>query len=1002
MEPVTDTEFLSQRLKGYEEFSDYCTGYCVTHVDEFIADFMLATDTYFIRESFHQRGTSKRLKKDEPTCRTLRLQHECGLVPISFTGFLFQIIGNQTWNCNVVNPQKKKTRKRKKGSSGVCTATIQVRTVRAYPEHTLDFKLKNCKDSIAAVKSQLMVDLTRGKEVETKIIHFCRFSLSAAHKDHITQPSSVRIDSRVLAKIKVLANSGFHDANEMSLVISDYVLNTLFAGSEDSEKPTPENKRYFPPKKLLQRHIGSSVGRVKQLPGYVNPLARKETKSLDNPVVHDISEICNSSPVKRTHSAIGVGMIAIHLGAGFHSRERWPLYKQLCEQTCTKVNKKLKDGITAGEAVALAVKLLEDSQLTNAGFGSNLTEDGRVECDASVMDASMLTSNAGSVTYGAVSCVGEIKNPVMAAYELANQQAKGSRLSLGRIPPCSLSGQGAEKWARAHGVEMCDEKNLISESAYKTWQKYQRRLLEHILRGSKTRNKQQDNREEHEVFDAASRLDTVGAVALDIHGKVASAASSGGLLMKLSGRVGQAATYGCGCWAENGSIAKPSVAVCTTGCGEQLVYAMAAKKCADNLMTDDQPYTAVQNTLLNDVLQTPFLNSDCEKQAGILALHEVNDGLESAIEVVWGHTTSSMIIGHMSTKDKVPEVVVSRLPSSAVAGKSVSVSGTWIKVLGEDTQPKKSPDIIAEIGIMQMDGNSDSVFDEEDLDPLYIASKDGGLDETDCSVTLSAAFNRKEIPEFEKTIEERWKLRKEKNPRLFNGQKFRVHSVEEKNGKLNFNLGITCYRDYMETNWAPEVKYLQEKGTANHFNSQAYLSEPLGVAAIIATSDDQVIFQQRNHWLAEGAGQMDVPGGHPEPSEAYKENVEGPIPIDSLFDVNVLKEIFESIQKEVRDEVNIPLSDLEKPKLLGLVRNRLSGGRAVAYFYIKCNLTSSAVRSLYSKGGAETDESTLLTFLPEKGIPHLQQDDLVFWNQLCQNGKAACTIYSIFKLKRFL
>uniref|UniRef100_F6YV56 Uncharacterized protein n=1 Tax=Ciona intestinalis TaxID=7719 RepID=F6YV56_CIOIN len=274
--------------------------------------------------------------------------------------------------------------------------------------------------------------------------------------------------------------------------------------------------------------------------------------------------------------------VAIHIGAGFHSRERWPLYKQLCEQTCTKVNKKLKDGITAGEAVALAVKLLEDSQLTNAGFGSNLTEDGRVECDASVMDA-------GSVTYGAVSCVGEIKNPVMAAYELANQQAKGSRLSLGRIPPCSLSGQGAEKWARAHGVEMC---------VYV-----------------------QDNREEHEVFDAASRfvefiqmhvgsgaakknnfnldkiiregftlpnksnhkLDTVGAVALDIHGKVASAASSGGLLMKLSGRVGQAATYGCGCWAENGSIAKPSVAVCTTGCGEQLVYAMAAKKCADNL-----------------------------------------------------------------------------------------------------------------------------------------------------------------------------------------------------------------------------------------------------------------------------------------------------------------------------------------------------------------------------------------------------------------------------------
>uniref|UniRef100_H2YNZ5 Uncharacterized protein n=1 Tax=Ciona savignyi TaxID=51511 RepID=H2YNZ5_CIOSA len=239
------------------------------------------------------------------------------------------------------------------------------------------------------------------------------------------------------------------------------------------------------------------------------------------------------------------------------------------------------------------------------------------------MDTSMLTSKVGNVTYGAVSCVSKITNPVLAAFELAKQQATGLSLSLGRISPCCLSAQGAEKWSRAHGVEMCEERELVSESAYKTWKKYQKRLMQQILQGSKNVNESTNDKKD--ATDIEQRFDTVGAVALDIRGKVASAASSGGLLMKLSGRVGQAATYGCGCWAEIGAGPKPSIAVSTTGCGEQLIYAMAAKKCADNLISDDQPYNAVQTTLLNDFLKSPILNSDCEKQAGILALHEINN-----------------------------------------------------------------------------------------------------------------------------------------------------------------------------------------------------------------------------------------------------------------------------------------------------------------------------------------------------------------------------------------
>ena len=89
----------------------------------------------------------------------------------------------------------------------------------------------------------------------------------------------------------------------------------------------------------------------------------------------------------------------------------------------------------------------------------------------------------------------------------------------------------------------------------------------------------------------------------------------------------------------------------------------------------------------------------------------------------------------------------------------------------------------------------------------------------------------------------------------------------------------------METNWSADVKLLHEKGEracgnpqvrlhqkivtscyCNNLLSQAYLAEPLGVAAVVATSDGQAIFQRRSRWVAEEAGKIDVPGGHPEPS----------------------------------------------------------------------------------------------------------------------------------------
>ncbi|VAH54552.1 unnamed protein product [Triticum turgidum subsp. durum] len=124
---------------------------------------------------------------------------------------------------------------------------------------------------------------------------------------------------------------------------------------------------------------------------------------------------------------------------------------------------------TSLDAVAAAIRVLEDDPITNAGRGSSLTESGQVECDASIMDGT-----TGS--YGAVGAVKGVKNPIQVALHLAKEQMSGSSL-LGRIPPMFLVGEGAFQWAKCKGmdiIETTSEDNnwLVTENAKAQWVKY--------------------------------------------------------------------------------------------------------------------------------------------------------------------------------------------------------------------------------------------------------------------------------------------------------------------------------------------------------------------------------------------------------------------------------------------------------------------------------------------------------------------------------------------------
>ena len=205
--------------------------------------------------------------------------------------------------------------------------------------------------------------------------------------------------------------------------------------------------------------------------------------------------------------------IAIHAGAGSLSRTGMSAAQEADYRD--GLGAALDAGLavldargTSLDAVIAAVRVLEDNPLFNAGRGAVLNRDGVAELDASVMEGRTLAA-------GAVTGLRHVRNPV----ELA-------RLVMEKSPHVMLVGAGAEEFARTQGVE------LVSNEYFRT--PARTRQLERHLRGAISREN------ELEAFG------TVGAVALDVHGDLAAATSTGGMTGKRWGRVGDSPIIGAG------------------------------------------------------------------------------------------------------------------------------------------------------------------------------------------------------------------------------------------------------------------------------------------------------------------------------------------------------------------------------------------------------------------------------------------------------------------------
>ncbi|XP_067312770.1 uridine diphosphate glucose pyrophosphatase NUDT22 [Pseudorasbora parva] len=309
------------------------------------------------------------------------------------------------------------------------------------------------------------------------------------------------------------------------------------------------------------------------------------------------------------------------------------------------------------------------------------------------------------------------------------------------------------------------------------------------------------------------------------------------------------------------------------------------------------------------------------------------------------------------------------------------------------------------------------------------------LGEHQIHIEISDRFNRQSFPEIEQHIEAVWSDRLTKEPWLFNGAKFRLHSAmlcvvdsgamgeqavqnlthlrgvvgdqlesgntssnrltkHEPSCVLKLHLGLTCYKDYLGTNWSREAGNLQSHGRNECADPQAFLAQPLGVGAVMATADGDVVLLRRSQKVAEAAGLLDIPGGHPEPKMVCPGVSEEAICVELLQGKEraVVSEIFSSVCAEISDEVNVPVSSLSKPMFMGIALNHTSAGRPSAEFYVRCTLATEEVRDFYRRGGPEANESTDILFLSREKMLQLNERSPL-WSEMCPSAKGAVLLY---------
>ncbi len=260
--------------------------------------------------------------------------------------------------------------------------------------------------------------------------------------------------------------------------------------------------------------------------------------------------------------------IAIHGGAGTILKTKMTgkkakVYQQTLQRAYTAGYVILEKKGSALEAVQEAITILEDSPLFNAGRGSVFNHDGQIAMDAALMDGKKLKA-------GAIAGVPNIKNPIRMAAHIM----KHSNHIL-------LSGEGALAYAKHHGLALEPQSYFETEDRY---QQYQKALAkdEFLL--------------DHDP-STDEKFGTVGAVALDRKGNLAAGTSTGGMVNKKYGRIGDSPLIGVGTYAHNDSCA-----ISCTGHGEYFMRTVVAHEVAARMRYGKQTLEEAAQQVIQEVL----------------------------------------------------------------------------------------------------------------------------------------------------------------------------------------------------------------------------------------------------------------------------------------------------------------------------------------------------------------------------------------------------------------
>jgi beta-aspartyl-peptidase (threonine type) len=270
--------------------------------------------------------------------------------------------------------------------------------------------------------------------------------------------------------------------------------------------------------------------------------------------------------------------ILIHGGAGVEKIKRTDdITRSLKSAVSNGFDLLKRSSNKAVDSVEAAVASMEDSGVFDAGVGSYLTIDKTVEMDASIMDGRDISAGSVGMAMG-------IKNPIKLARKIMEHTDHVMMVSDGVTRLSQLFGNTVEEYPQELNTKILNEYNKLMKNVRIKWKKNNKLTM---LSSAASQEKS------HHHYS------TVGAVAIDKDGNVASAVSTGGIWLKMRGRIGDSAIIGSGIYADN-----KSGAACATGYGEYIMRLCLCKYACDQMQSRNSAHLSSKKSI--DVLTERF------------------------------------------------------------------------------------------------------------------------------------------------------------------------------------------------------------------------------------------------------------------------------------------------------------------------------------------------------------------------------------------------------------